>query len=129
MIFLSGVYATTQVNYGEPVKIVSAEIDSPPNVVLDTICTFFQEQPKYEIKNKKIPAGVVTVQAKGGDPLRYIFIINQPSATKCTLIIRGLAGVDYKARRQDIPESVFNEMKNTMEGFMHEIKRRVKERK
>jgi len=129
MIFLSGGYATTQVNYGEPVKVVSAEIDSVPDAVFNTICKYFQEQPKYEIKNKKIPAGIVTVQARGAYPLRYVFIINQPSATKCILIIRGLVGVAYRARRQDIPESVFNEMENTMEGFMQEIKQRVKERR
>ena len=126
IIFLSGGCATTQVNYGEPIDVVSTEINSAPDAVFNTICNFFQEQPKYEIENKNISSGIVTVRAKTGYPLRYVFIIDRSSTLKCSLIIRGLVGVAYRMKRQDIPESAFNEMKITMEEFIQEIKRRVK---
>jgi hypothetical protein len=126
MVFLSSGCITMPVNYGEPVKVISAEIDSAPDIVFDAIYRHFQKQPEYEIENKNISGGIVTVQTKRGYPLRYVFIIDRSSAKKCNLRIRGLAGVDRRTRRQDIPESVFNGMENKMDEFMQEINRRVK---
>jgi hypothetical protein len=117
-----------RVDYGEPVNVISAEIDSPPAIVLDTIYAYFQKQPKYEIKNKDVSGGMITVQTKTDYPLRYIFIIDRSSTAKCTLAIRGLIGFDYRLNRESIPENVFNEMENAMEKFMQEIKGRVKKK-